>query len=86
MNLTLVYYDAKSLEEARKVYKAFRQVNHDDPKKAEMEYAQNNPVKRLGLPHEVAKDVAFLLSEDASCVNGQTIAIDGGESNVYGTV
>ncbi|HCF64592.1 MAG TPA: oxidoreductase, partial [Chitinophagaceae bacterium] len=40
--------------------------------------------KRLGLPHEVAKVVAFLLSEDSSYVNGQTIAIDGGESNLYG--
>jgi NAD(P)-dependent dehydrogenase (short-subunit alcohol dehydrogenase family) len=38
----------------------------------------------LGLPQEVAKVVAFLLSEDASYVSGQTIAIDGGESNIYG--
>lgn len=68
------------------VAEAFRQVNPDDPKAAETEYAQRNPVKRLGLPHEVAKVVAFLLSEDASYVNGQTIAIDGGESNIYGNV
>ena len=47
---------------------------------------KRNPTKRLGLPHEVAKVVAFLLSEDASYVNGQTIAIDGGESNSYGNV
>lgn len=66
------------------VAEAFRQVNPDDPKKAESEYAQRNPIKRLGLPHEVAKVVAFLLSEDASYVSGQTIAIDGGESNSYG--
>ena len=68
------------------VAEAFKQVNPGDPKAAETEYAQRNPVKRLGLPHEVAKVVAFLLSEDASYVNGQTIAIDGGESNVYGNV
>src|SRR5690554_4755150 len=68
------------------VAEAFRQVNPDNPKAAETEYAQNNPVKRLGLPQEVAKVVAFLLSEDASYVNGQTIAIDGGESNSYGNV
>lgn len=66
------------------VAEAFRQVNPEDPKKAESEYAQRNPAKRLGLPHEVAKVVAFLLSEDASYISGQTIAIDGGESNVYG--
>lgn len=68
------------------VAEAFRQVNPTDPKAAETEYAQRNPVKRLGLPQEVAKVVTFLLSEDASYVNGQTIAIDGGESNVYGNV
>lgn len=66
------------------VAEAFRQVNPDDPKKAESDYAQHNPTKRLGLPEEVAKVVAFLLSEDASYVSGQTIAIDGGESNIYG--
>ena len=68
------------------VAEAFKQVNPQDPKAAETEYAQRNPIKRLGLPYEVAKVVAFLLSEDASYVNGQTIAIDGGESNVYGNV
>lgn len=68
------------------VAEAFRQVNPDNPKKAEAEYAQRNPTKRLGLPREVAKVVAFLLSEEASYVNGQTIAIDGGESNIYGNV
>jgi len=68
------------------VAEAFRQVNPADPKAAETEYAQRNPTKRLGLPIEVAKVVAFLLSEDASYINGQTIAIDGGESNIYGNV
>jgi NAD(P)-dependent dehydrogenase (short-subunit alcohol dehydrogenase family) len=68
------------------VAEAFKQVNPADPKAAETEYAQRNPTKRLGLPQEVAKVVAFLLSEDASYLNGQTIAIDGGESNIYGNV
>ncbi|MBX2970053.1 MAG: SDR family oxidoreductase [Cyclobacteriaceae bacterium] len=66
------------------VAEAFKQVNPADPKKAESDYAQRNPTKRLGLPHEVAKVVTFLLSEEASYVSGQTIAIDGGESNIYG--
>lgn len=68
------------------VAEAFRQANPTDPKKAETEYAQSNPTKRLGLPQEVAKVVIFLLSEDCSYVSGQTIAIDGGESNTYGFV
>lgn len=66
------------------VAEAFREVNPDDPKAAEAEYAKRNPTRRLGLPEEVAKVVAFLLSDAASYVNGQTIAIDGGESNMYG--
>lgn len=66
------------------VAEAFKQVNPSDPKAAETEYAQRNPTKRLGLPEEVAKVVCFLLSDENSYVNGQTIAIDGGESNAYG--
>ncbi|NTE04776.1 SDR family oxidoreductase [Agrobacterium tumefaciens] len=68
------------------VAEAFKQINPDDPKVAEKEYAQANPAKRLGLPAEVAKVVCFLLSKDCSYVNGQTIAIDGGQSNSYGNV
>lgn len=66
------------------VAEAFKQINPSDPKAAETEYAQRNPTKRLGHPQEVAKLVAFLISEDNGYVSGQTIAIDGGESNMYG--
>ncbi|MGJ5641086.1 glucose 1-dehydrogenase [Formosa sp. S-31] len=66
------------------VAEAFKQVNPEDPKAAEAEFAQRNPTKRLGKPEEVASLVAFLLSEDCQYVNGQVIAIDGGESNIYG--
>ncbi len=68
------------------VAEAFKQVNPDDPKAAEAEYASQNPTKRLGLPNEVASVVTFLLSEGAGYVSGQTIAIDGGQSNSYGNV
>lgn len=68
------------------VAEAFKQVNPQDPKAAETEYAKANPTKRLGIPEEVAKVVAFRLSDDASYISGQTIAIDGGQSNVYGDV
>jgi NAD(P)-dependent dehydrogenase (short-subunit alcohol dehydrogenase family) len=68
------------------VAEAFRQINAEDPKTAENEYAQGNPTKRLGLPEEVGKLVVFLLSEDCSYVSGQVIAIDGGQSNSYGTI
>ncbi|SKB42595.1 glucose 1-dehydrogenase [Dyadobacter psychrophilus] len=68
------------------VAEAFKQVNPEDPKAAESEYAKANPTKRLGLPEEVAKVVAFLLSDECSYVNGQILAIDGGQSNSYGNV
>ncbi len=36
------------------------------------------PLKRLGIPADVAGTVAFLLSEDAGWLTGQTITLDGG--------
>jgi len=66
------------------VAEAFKQVNPADPKAAEAEYAQRNPTRKLGDPKNVGNLVAFLLSDECEYVNGQTIAIDGGESNLYG--
>ena len=36
------------------------------------------PLKRLGLPDDIAGVVGFLLSEDAAWLTGQTITADGG--------
>ena len=36
------------------------------------------PLKRLGLPEDIAGVVGFLLSEDAAWLTGQTITADGG--------
>jgi len=41
---------------------------------------RSHPLGRVGRVDEVAKVIAFLASEDASFVCGQTIAIDGGRS------
>ncbi|WP_137388189.1 SDR family NAD(P)-dependent oxidoreductase [Rhodoligotrophos defluvii] len=35
------------------------------------------PLARLGEPHEIAAIAAFLASDDASCITGQTICADG---------
>ncbi|KAI8047569.1 uncharacterized protein B0P05DRAFT_519832 [Gilbertella persicaria] len=41
---------------------------------------QLNPTKRYGVASEIAHVVAFLASDEASYVNGQFIAVDGGLS------
>jgi glucose 1-dehydrogenase len=40
----------------------------------------NLPWGRLGRPDEIAKGVAFILSDDAEYMTGSTVAIDGGVS------
>ena len=39
---------------------------------------EKTPLRRLGLPSEVASVVAFLCSDDASYVTGETITVSGG--------
>ncbi|MBZ0200750.1 MAG: 3-oxoacyl-[acyl-carrier-protein] reductase [Ignavibacteriaceae bacterium] len=38
----------------------------------------NVPLRRMGLPEDVAKLVTFLCSDDASYITGQVLAVDGG--------
>lgn len=46
----------------------------------EEQVAASYPLARLGVPADVSGPVAFLLSEDAAWVTGQTLVIDGGGS------
>lgn len=46
--------------------------------KSQQGYAQMIPQKRLGTPADIAAAVAFLVSDEASYVTGQTIIVDGG--------
>ena len=44
----------------------------------EPQVAQAYPLKRLGVPDDVAGAASFLLSADAAWITGQTLVVDGG--------
>ncbi|KAA9154834.1 SDR family oxidoreductase [Amycolatopsis acidicola] len=44
----------------------------------EAEVSSAYPLKRLGVPEDIAGAVAFLLSDDAGWITGQTLVLDGG--------
>jgi len=48
------------------------------PDMVKEELLKRIPMKRLGQPEDIAKTVAFLVSDDASYITGQTIHVNGG--------
>jgi len=44
----------------------------------EEEVSAAYPLRRLGMPEDIAGAVAFLLSDDAAWITGQTLVLDGG--------
>jgi NAD(P)-dependent dehydrogenase (short-subunit alcohol dehydrogenase family) len=52
--------------------------SHAQPERIEREIVDMHPAGRVGQPAEVAAAAAFLASDDASFINGASLAVDGG--------
>lgn len=50
----------------------------DIPEKAQLMIARQTPLRRLAKPTDVAAAVAYLVSDDAGFITGDTIAVNGG--------
>jgi 3-oxoacyl-[acyl-carrier protein] reductase len=49
-----------------------------EPEQLRQMNADANPVRRVGYPEDIAAAAAFLCSDEASYVTGQTLYVDGG--------
>lgn len=54
-------------------------VAFPNPDEIIRETAQGVPMKRLGLPSDIAKAALFLASDDSSWITGSTLVVDGGK-------
>jgi len=53
-------------------------MTKDLPEKVKSEILNKIPLRRLASPVEVANAVAFLLSDEASYITGETLKVNGG--------
>lgn len=54
-----------------------RMTKNDSPQDFK-DYVENNPLKRIGTTKDIALAVSFLVSEEASFVNGENLNVSGG--------
>ncbi len=55
-------------------------ANNPAGSEGETRYLTGVPMSRFGKPEEIAAAIAFLLSQDAGFITGQTLHVDGGAS------
>ena len=55
-------------------------ANNEPGSDGEARYLAGVPMGRFGKPDEIAAAIAFLLSDDAAFITGQTLFVDGGAS------
>ena len=53
------------------------EATNADPVRSQ-KWADETPIKRRGMPEDVAYGVLFLASDESSFVTGQTYVVDGG--------
>ena len=59
------------------IYTEMGRVNLDDPAVSEM-WREKTAMRRIGTPEDVVGAVAFLASDDAAFITGQSLNVDGG--------
>jgi NAD(P)-dependent dehydrogenase (short-subunit alcohol dehydrogenase family) len=57
---------------------------HGQPEQLLRKWGQLHPIGRLGDTDEIARVVAFLLSQESSYMTGSTVAVDGGATAMLG--
>jgi len=55
-------------------------ANNPPGSEGEARYLSQIPMRRFGQPAEIAAAIAFLASERAAFITGQTLFVDGGAS------
>ncbi|MBO0729661.1 MAG: SDR family oxidoreductase, partial [Acidimicrobiaceae bacterium] len=69
-------YVQTSMQERELVWEA--ELRGTDPASVRQAWIDDTPMGRLEDPHDVARAVAFLLSDDAAFVTGEALAVNGG--------